>query len=395
MVSRRVRRRRRQVALIGVALLTLIVVLLTLGGGSRSTGSANSSPTEHATPTSSRAAKRLTPLSPQWRGNGRPVTISFGGDVHFEGVLGQRLATNPTTALGPSVASLMGGVNLSMADLDTALTNGTCPIPQHKSYVWYAPSSAINALQGGGIALVSMANSHGEDCGQPGLVMSLSEASSANYPVVGIGNNAAQAYAPYLFTTRGQRIAVLAASQLFAPGLQASWSATSSQPGVASALNQAALISAVKSARKTADTVVVYLNWGSEAKSCPNPSQPPLARALVKAGADIVVGAGTQVQAGAGYIGQALVDYGLGNLAFYDSAAPESTSGSLVVTVTGRHIDHFTWRPAVISGGIPTPLSGAASTNAVNQWASLRSCAGLSATPSTLATTSSRSKSKP
>jgi poly-gamma-glutamate synthesis protein (capsule biosynthesis protein) len=289
----------------------------------------------------------------------------------------------------------MGGVNLSMADLDTALTNGTCPIPQHKSYVWYAPSSAINALQGGGIALVSMANSHGEDCGQPGLVMSLSEASSANYPVVGIGNNAAQAYAPYLFTTRGQRIAVLAASQLFAPGLQASWSATSSQPGVASALNQAALISAVKSARKTADTVVVYLNWGSEAKSCPNPSQPPLARALVKAGADIVVGAGTQVQAGAGYIGQALVDYGLGNLAFYDSAAPESTSGSLVVTVTGRHIDHFTWRPAVISGGIPTPLSGAASTNAVNQWASLRSCAGLSATPSTLATTSSRSKSKP
>lgn len=365
----------------GAAFLTLIVVLVAFSGGSNSSVSTNSNRADHGSKTASSAKNKLTPLSPQWRGNGHPVTIAFGGDVHFEGVLGQRLANNPTTALGPSVASLMGGVNLSVADLDTALTDGTCPVPQNKSYVWFAPASAINALQGGGIALVSMANSHGEDCGQPGLAMSLSEASAANYPIVGIGNNAQQAYAPYVFTTGGQRVAVLAASQLFAPSLQTSWSATSSQPGVASALDQAALISAVKSARKTADTVVVYLNWGSEAKSCPNPSQPPLARALVAAGADIVVGAGTQVQAGAGYMGHALVDYGLGNLAFYDSTPPESTSGSLVVTVTGRHIDQFTWRPAVISGGIPTPLSGSASTNAIKQWEGLRSCTTLSAAP--------------
>ena len=31
----------------------------------------------------------------------RPYTISFGGDVHFEGVLRTRLDADPKTALGP------------------------------------------------------------------------------------------------------------------------------------------------------------------------------------------------------------------------------------------------------------------------------------------------------
>jgi poly-gamma-glutamate synthesis protein (capsule biosynthesis protein) len=227
-----------------------------------------------------------------------------------------------------------------------------------------------------------MANDHGEDCGPAGLQMSLSAADTAHYPIVGIGSDAAQAFAPYRVTVDGQRIAVITATQILPPGLQTQWTATSSQPGVASAVGQGGqgeLIAAVQAARRTSDTVVVYLYWGTETQACPNPQQKPLAEALVKAGADIVVGSGTHVQSGAGYLGRAFVDYGLGNLAFYDTKSPETSSGSLVVTVTGRHVDKTTWRPALISDGLPQPLTGASAASAVQQWDGLRGCTGLTA----------------
>ena len=128
------------------------------------------------------------------------------------------------------------------------------------------------------------------------------------------------------------------------------------------------LVAAVEAARKTADTVVVYLHWGTELDACPNPLQEPLAQVLVQAGADIVVGTHAHVLLGGGYLGSAYVDYGLGNFAFYDNSPPENASGSLVITATGRHIDQVTWRPALIVDDLPQPLSGDEASAALAAW---------------------------
>jgi hypothetical protein len=115
--------------------------------------------------------------------------------------------------------------------------------------------------------------------------------------------------------------------------------------------------------------------------ACPNPQQEPLAEQLVKAGADIVVGTGAHVLLGAGYLGSAYVDYGLGNLAFYDDTAPETDSGTLLITVEGRHILGSTWRPATILAGLPQPLTGTPAAAAIQSWLAARSCTNLSFTP--------------
>ena len=120
--------------------------------------------------------------------------------------------------------------------------------------------------------------------------------------------------------------------------------------------------------------MIVYLHWGTELDACPNPLQEPLAQVLVAAGADIVVGTHAHVLLGGGYLGSAYVDYGLGNFAFYDNSPPENQSGSLVITVTSRHIDGVTWRPAVIVDDLPQPLTGSAAAAAVAQWDSDRDC---------------------
>jgi hypothetical protein len=103
----------------------------------------------------------------------------------------------------------------------------------------------------------------------------------------------------------------------------------------------------------------------------------------VNAGADIVVGSNTHVLSGAGYLGSAYVDYGLGNFAFYDNAAPETDSGSLIISAQGRHVTSAVWRPATIVSGLPQPLSGQAATAAIDSWNGARSCTNLSAKPAT------------
>jgi len=377
-------RRRRQFAVAGALVLLLLIYFAFFSGGSSTPPKTPS--THHAVVTAEHFPKH-SPLNPDWTGNGKTVTLGFGGDVHFAGAVGVNLAKNPSTALGTTIPQLFSGAQLRMVNLETAVTDGTCPEPQSKPYIFDAPASAVTALKGATVSVATEANDHGMDCGPQGLSQNLTIASQASYPIIGIGNTAAQAFAPYRVTINGQRVAIITATQIIANNLVSTWTASSTQPGVASAIDPTQLVREVQQVRHTADTVIVYVHWGTETQACPNPQQEPLAEQLIKAGADIVIGSGTHVLLGAGYLGGAYVDYGLGNLAFYDDTAPETDSGTLIVTARGRHITGAVWRPATILDGVPQPLTGAPAATAVSSWNAARSCTNLSAAPSTTLTT--------
>jgi poly-gamma-glutamate synthesis protein (capsule biosynthesis protein) len=268
-----------------------------------------------------------------------------------------------------------------MVNLETAVTDGSCPDPQPKTYDFYAPATALTALRSAGVGLTTEANNHGEDCGQPGLQMALSARAESGYPVLGIGQNVTQAFTPYQTVLHGQHVGIIAATQVIDSDLQTAWTATATQPGLASAYDVADLVSTVEAARRVDDTVVVFLHWGVELDACPDPLQEPLADELVRAGADIVIGSHAHVLLGGGYLGSAYVDFGLGNFAFYNTPAPTDQSGSLVITATGRHIDGVTWRPALIEDELPVPLTGTDAAAALQSWAGARTCTDLSAAP--------------
>lgn len=371
----------RRIWALGLALLALGLGLSLSGGG----GDHAPRPRHPSGPHPEAASRTSNPrLDPDWDGDGRPVTFAFGGDVHFPAGtnLGDRLADDPGTALGSTVPELFAGANLSMANLESALTAGTCPDAQPKQYVFYAPATAVRAFQGAGVTLITEANNHGEDCGLPGLQNALTTRTQTGYPILGIGQNVDDAFTPYRATIDGEKIVIIAATQVIDSDLQASWTATATHPGLASAYDVDTLVSAVEAARRTADTVIVYLHWGTELDACPNPLQEPLARVLVSAGADLVVGTHAHVLLGGGYLGSAYVDYGLGNFAFYDNSPPEDESGALIVTATGRRIDSVSWRPAVIVDDLPQPLTGAAATAAIENWNAARGCTDVTSTPS-------------
>ncbi len=209
-----------------------------------------------------------------------------------------------------------------------------------------------------------MANNHGMDYGRAGLADSLAAARAAGMPVVGAGADEDAAFAAHVTTVKGQRVAVVGATQVLDDELAAAWTAGAGTPGLASAKDVARTVAAVRAARALADVVVVVLHWGTEQVACPTGAQTSLARALVDAGADVVVGSHAHVLLGGGFLGKAYVDYGLGNFVFYATSPVQQASGVLTLTLSGRTVTSAAWAPARISSGLPLPLTGAAATAA-------------------------------
>jgi poly-gamma-glutamate capsule biosynthesis protein CapA/YwtB (metallophosphatase superfamily) len=307
-------------------------------------------------------------------GSGKPVVLAFAGDIHFEGILSSKLAAAPSQVLAP-IEPVLERADIAVVNLETAVT--TRGSAQPKEYVFRAPPTAFAALDAAGVDVASMANNHGMDYGETGLRDSLAAAKRYRFPVIGIGLDGKRAYAPLRRTIRGQRIAVIGATQVLDDHLIDAWTAGPGKPGLASAKEVRRLLQEVRRARRTADTVVVFLHWGVELEQCPTRVQRILARQLVAAGADVIAGGHAHRLLGTGRMGEALVSYGLGNFAWYSTSGLATQTGLLFVTVTGRRIDGYRWEPARILDGIPRPLAGTDRRRELASWRSLRGCTGL------------------
>jgi poly-gamma-glutamate synthesis protein (capsule biosynthesis protein) len=365
---------------LGAVLVVMVVAvtvasLVSFDGEPSGAPRAAASSTTLASTTTSTAVSTTTTTTPRGRrGSGTPVTIAFGGDVHFEKMLRAQLDTNATGMLAP-IAPVLSSADLAVVNLETAITERGMPAP--KEFTFRAPARAFTALRAAGVDVASMANNHGLDYGPDGLTDSLAAAAFTHFPVIGIGHDAAEAYRPFRATVKGQRIAVIGATQVLDANLITAWTATDTHAGLASAKDVPRLVAAVRAARASADTVVVFLHWGIETHTCPSAAQEELAQTLVDAGADIVIGGHAHRLEGAGRLGPAFVGYGLGNFVFYTSGGPGAQSGVVLVTVTGREVDGYRFVPAQLHNGVATPLIGDAATAATAQWDALRSCTNL------------------
>lgn len=311
--------------------------------------------------------------------DGGTINVAFVGDVHFEEEVEPYL--DNTGGLAP-VARMLSGADLAIANLETAITTRGTPEP--KKYHFRTPATALEALRRAGVDVVSMANNHAVDYGADGLADTLAAKAHSPIPVIGIGRDSAEAFAPYTASIKGRKIAILAATQV-PDWTAAAWPAAPNTAGVASARDPQRLLNAVREARGNADVVVVFLHWGTERVGCPTAEQRMLARSLSRAGADIVVGAHAHVLLGAGWLGDTFVDYGLGNFMWYGTNSErEATTGSLTLSIDDRIVSKVDWAPAQIpsGGGVPQAITGSAADAAIARWAGLRSCTGLSARPS-------------
>ena len=251
-----------------------------------------------------------------------------------------------------------------MVNLESALTDGTCPDAQPKQYVFYAPPSAVTRLPG--------RRRHPHHRGQQPR-RGLRPAGPADgadtpgrrrgYTILGIGQNAAQAFTPYTTTIHGRahRHHRRHPGHRLRPADRVDGDRHPARPGVGLRRERPRRRRRGGAQdRRHGDRLPAL---GHRARCLPQPAAGAAGPGCWCRPAPTSSWARTRTScSAAGYLGSAYVDYGLGNFAFYDNSPPENASGSLVITATGRHIDQVTWRPAVIVDDLPQPLSGDAAT---------------------------------
>ena len=294
------------------------------------------------------------------------VTLAWGGDTVLGSMYGMPPARGMTMLA--HVAPLFRAADVGWVNLEEALSNGTSSkcagSTSGACFAFGAPTSFAATLRGSGIRIVNLANNHADDYGAAGQGSTLAALRAAHVAWDGKPNQIE------VLTVNGVRVAFLG----FAPY---KWAARLDRIPAAAAL--------VKRAAAQADMVVVAIHAGAEGSGAvhvPHGTEYFLGenrgnsraftRAVIDAGADLVVGSGPHVIRGVQWYRDRLIAYSLGNLAGWRTFGMGGTlSESGIVTVTLRADGRVTaakWTSLALEPpGVPVVDPRGASTRLVAQ----------------------------
>jgi poly-gamma-glutamate synthesis protein (capsule biosynthesis protein) len=235
-----------------------------------------------------------------------PLRIVFVGDIMLDGGPGH-IVTNGGDPFA-AVAPILRDADLTVGNLECAITRDGHAVD--KPYTFKGPKSALPLLKKY-FSAVSLANNHSGDWGKRGFADELTLLQETGLPWFGGGANEREAHRPLVLTANGRRVALLGYND-FPPR---SFAARSNSPGTAW-LVEREVVRDIQQARRQADIVILFLHWGEELEEAPLPEQQALARRLIDAGADAIIGAHPHVtQTIDWYKGRPVV-YSLGNFLF-------------------------------------------------------------------------------
>ncbi len=278
------------------------------------------------------------------------IAIAVAGDVLPESPW--RGAQNPAHFLD-AMRGEFSRADLVFVNLEEPITNSKIQTPYKKpqdlangrDYILRARNGSLPGLmKQGGIGLVGLANNHMLDYTGVGLQDTLNAFQAAGLPTVGAGLKS-QAEQPFIFEKGGQRVALLAFSDV----VPIRAAATATQPGVASSKIEKNLTAAIRRARQEKTVVVLLIHWGGQGGSLITPRQRHMARLAAQAGCSVVVGDHPHVLQGIELVGRVPVFYSVGNFAYasYRAASQEAIMVRLVAG--GGELRRVDLVPIVIS----------------------------------------------
>jgi poly-gamma-glutamate capsule biosynthesis protein CapA/YwtB (metallophosphatase superfamily) len=282
------------------------------------------------------------------------VTMAFVGDIMLDELPGM-LVQSGEDPFAP-FAGILSAADIRVANLECVVSTRGSAEPG-KPYTFRAHPRTLKVLKRHFNAL-SLANNHSGDFGPAAFSEMLSLLERNGIAYFGGGADLSQAHAPLLIERRGLRIALLGYNEFFPRSFEADYD----RPGVAwSEDEQVRLDIASARARYHADLVIPMMHWGWEHERYASERQRQLARVMIDAGADAVVGGHPHVTQNIEHYRGKPIFYSLGNFLFDGFTDKDSNTGWLL----RLDLDHQgvrRWRTFVahIDGrGIPRPGSGA------------------------------------
>lgn len=282
-----------------------------------------------------------------------PLRLVFAGDIMLDDGPGRVIAAGgdpfaPFSAL--------------LADADYRIGNLECPIatvghPQDSKIYNFRAHPRVLAVLKGRFDALAVSNNHSGDYGQAAFLETLGHLKQAGIASFGGGANLEAAHAPLWIEKKGLRVAVLGYNEFKPRAFEAGphW------PGIAWS-EDSQVVADIRAARAAgANIVIPYMHWGWEREPEPTARQRHLARLMIDAGADAVVGSHPHVtQDSEVYRGKPII-YSLGNFVFDGFELPAAKIGWLLrLDVTREGIVAWEAYEAIIdANGVPTPGSRA------------------------------------
>ena len=263
---------------------------------------------------------------------GRTCCSSFGWEVP---------QTRRTGDAG-AVRDVIEGADIAMANFENPAPNR---FRWHTSKtVFTADPGLIDGLVDAGIDYVSLANNHIGDAGDNGILQTISNLKKRGLKFSGAGKDLTAARKPAIFDVNGTRVAILAYDAI-APG----YHAATGEPG-SSKLTIKAVEAGVKAARKSgSDIVIVFPHWGTEYRYSPFQNQQRLARQIIDAGADMIIGNHAHFAAAVEIYKGKPIWYALGNFVFDQTWSEPTMEGiTLELTFQGAELRQIRMRPHII-----------------------------------------------
>ena len=282
-----------------------------------------------------------------------PVTLVFAGDVMLDDGPGRTIAAGGDP-LAPFAAAL-ATADYRIGNLECPIATGGKPL-ENKIFSFRADPGVLRVLKGRFDAM-AVSNNHAGDYGKEAFMETLAWLDAADIRHFGGGRDLAAAHVPLWIEKKGLRIAVLGYNE-FKPR---SFEAGADTPGVAWS-EDSQVVADIRAARAAgADLVIPFMHWGWEREPEPTERQRQLARLMIDAGADLVVGGHAHVTQGAEYYKGKLIVYSLGNFVFDGFELPAARQGWLLRLSVDRGgiVAWDTLAAQIDEAGTPRPLPGA------------------------------------
>lgn len=257
------------------------------------------------------------------------VTVTVTGDLMLV-----RNVPDAAAALAP-MRSLLRRADLTVGNLESTLsTNGE---PTQPDYFGGSPA-LVPVLRRAGYDALSLANNHTGDYGPVALVETVEALAASPVAPFSAGATLREASRPLVLEAGGTRFAFVGfnaigetpAATRDSPGALSVRMPPRTGPLVRADLDRVARV--IERAGQQADAVVVLPHWGDQYTHTPWPSQRVVARELVAAGADLVVGGHPHWVQGVDAVDGVPVLHSLGNFVFDMFWEPQTLEGVVLET---------------------------------------------------------------
>jgi hypothetical protein len=242
-----------------------------------------------------------------------------------------------------------GAMRHLISSADIAVANFENPAPNVSSYHtsgirFTADPRLIPGLVKAGIDYVSIANNHIGDAGDLGILQTIANLKKRGLKYSGAGKDLAAARKPAILEAGGTTVAILGYD-----AIAKAYYAGPDEIGSSQLSLKRAKVDIKKARAAGADLVIVFPHWGVEYRNKPFQAQQELARAIIDAGADMIIGNHAHwVGAVEIYKGKPIW-YALGNFVFDQTWSEPTMEGiTLELTFQGASLRQIRMRPHII-----------------------------------------------